>query len=217
MMPMKTRTPLPLRLLPVLPVLGLIVACGASPPPPAQAPAAPPAPSASAAASAPSAPSVVPRASTPAAAVTGLYDSLVALGLRGAPRAEQLAQLSPWLGAELTDLLRRARELHDTAAREAPGEKPPFNDGDLFSSLFEGPSSFTVLEPAAPAADGRQRVPVRFSYGTAADATTWTDQVVVRREGEAYVVVDVGYGGDWDFANRSSLVTALQSALAPVR
>ena len=159
----------------------------------------------------------MPRASTPAAAVTGLYDSLVALGLRGAPRAEQLAQLSPWLGAELTDLLRRARELHDTAAREAPGEKPPFNDGDLFSSLVEGPSSFTVLEPAAPAADGRQRVPVRFSYGTAADATTWTDQVVVRREGEAYVVVDVGYGGDWDFANRSSLVTALQSALAPVR
>ena len=200
MMTMKTRTPLPLRLLPVFPVLGLIVACGASPPPPAQAPAPPPAPSASAAASAPSAPSVVPRASTPAAAVTGLYDSLVALGLRGAPRAEQLAQLSPWLGAELTDLLRRARELHD-----------------LFSSLFEGPSSFTVLEPAAPAADGRQRVPVRFSYGTAADATTWTDQVVVRREGDGYVVVDVGYGGDWDFANRSSLVTALQSALAPVR
>ncbi len=55
---------------------------------------------------------------------------------------------------------------------------------------------------------------VRFTYGHAQPPVRWTDTVVVVREGGRYVVADVRYGGDWDFANQGSLIAVLESAMA---
>jgi len=146
------------------------------------------------------------------AAVEGLYAGLVAHPVSGAPSPEELDALTPWLGEELERLLVQARTVHDLERERAPGEKPPFNDGDLFSSLFEGP---TVFDVGRARADGRGwRVPVAFTHVAPGGSTDWTDTVIVAKEAGGWVVVDLIYGGDWDFAMRGSLVANLRSGLA---
>ncbi len=183
----------------------LLAACARAPAP------ADPAPDAAAALAEPA----VEAVTTPAEAVGGLYAALQATGLRGAPTAEQLAQLGRWLDPSLRDLLRDARRVHDEARAAAPSEKPPFNDGDLFSSLFEGPSAFQVVAVEAPAQDASRRVTVAFTHGELPNVTRWQDYVLVRPGDGGFRVVDVEYGGQWDFANRGSLVQSLRAGLAP--
>lgn len=183
----------------------LLAACNRAP-----APAGPsPAPSAAAPEAA------APAAATPADVVGGLYGALAASGLRGAPTAEQLAPLERWIDPSLRDLLREARRVHDEARAAAPTEKPPFNDGDLFTSLFEGPSAFQIVSVEAAAQDGSRRVTVAFTYGELPNVTRWEDHVIVRPGDGGFRVVDVEYGGKWDFANRGSLVQSLRAGLGP--
>jgi hypothetical protein len=153
-----------------------------------------------------------PQRQAAVAAVEGLYAELAAHPVSGAPSTEELDALTPWLGEELERLLVQARAVHDLERERAPGEKPPFNDGDLFSSLFEGPTAFDV-GPAR--ADGRTwLVPVMFTHGAPGGSTDWTDTVIVANEAGGWVVVDLIYGGDWDFAIQGRLVANLRSGLA---
>jgi hypothetical protein len=153
-----------------------------------------------------------PERQAAVAAVEGLYGELAAHPVSGAPSTEELDALTPWLGEELERLLAKARTVHDLERERAPGDKPPFNDGDLFSSLFEGPTAFDV-GPAS--ADGRTwRVPVAFTYVAPGSSTDWTDTVIVAKEAGGWVVVDLIYGGDWDFAMRGSLAANLRAGLA---
>jgi hypothetical protein len=181
----------------------LLAACDRAPVPATQQPA-------SAAAEA-----AAPAAATPAEVVGSLYSALRSTGLRGAPTAEQLAQIERWLDPSLRDLLREARRVHDEARAAAPTEKPPFNDGDQITSLFEGPSGFQVIAVEAPAQDASRRVTVSFTYGALPNVTRWQDYVIVKPGEGGFRVVDVQYGGNWEFGNRGTLVQSLRAGLAP--
>ena len=104
------------------------------------------------------------RADSPAApelpgrAVRAFYAERQRLGVAGAPNAEQLAALAPLVSDTLRALLDAARRLRDAESARAPEEKPPFVEGDLFSSLFEGPTAFAVDTSALG-----PRVPVRLT------------------------------------------------------
>ncbi|MGE0440175.1 MAG: hypothetical protein AB7L66_10680 [Gemmatimonadales bacterium] len=144
------------------------------------------------------------------AAVAGLYRTVIRLRLAGAPTAAQLDSLAPYLSSGLRADLDRARRLRETEEQAHPGDKPPFADGDLFSSLFEGPTAID----AVVGADDRFVAHLRDERPT--PAVSWTDTVVVVDEGGRPAVDDVRYGGTWDFANRGSLRAALaESAGAP--
>lgn len=196
-------------------LLPTIVACGRTPPPAAPE-AAPAAPAASA-----SAPAVALPAAAPEIVVADLYAALGTLRPSGAPTDAQRMSLAPLLSSELTGLLQRADAARSTARAAAPTEKPPFTDGDLFSSLFEGPTAYAVGKAVsgADAPGGRLgdlRVPVTLSHVTDAAAgrsVTWTDTVLLREENGRFVVADIAFGGDWDFANKGSMVSALRAGL----
>jgi len=198
-------------------ILPVLVACGRSPSPaPADASATPPA-----------APAAVPAdtAPLPAAApervVADLYTALAAQRPSGAPTDAQRAVLAPLLSAELTGLLQRADAARSAARAAAPSEKTPFTDGDLFSSLFQGPTGFAVGAPVSGAYVpggrlGDVRVPVtltRAADPAGGKATTWTDTVLLREENGRFVVADIAFGGDWDFANKGSMISALRAGL----
>jgi hypothetical protein len=146
-----------------------------------------------------------------AAAVNALYTRLIANRVSGAPGTAQLSELRPFLSDTLHTLLAAARALSETEARQSPDEKPPFVEGDLFSSLFEGPTGFRIL--GTDAAAGRRNVRIEFTYAGAVPAERWTERVVTVREDGRWVVTDVEYGGDWDFAPRGTLRGTLEEAL----
>lgn len=147
------------------------------------------------------------------AVVRGLYTILIDSAVTGAPTAGQLAAMATFLSAELRSLLRDAAALRDAEAAAHPDEKPPFVEGDLFTSLFEGPASL-VLEASGAGAASR-RVVVRLTDDRPTPAVTWTDTVMVTEEGGRLVVADVRYGGTWAFANQGSLLASLHAGLHP--
>ena len=189
---------------------GLLTACGSKPA--AEAAAAPPA--------------ALPAAA-PELVVADLYAALAAARPSGAPTDAQRLTLAPLLTAELTGLLQRADAARSAARVAAPGEKPPFTDGDLFSSLFEGPTAFAVGKAvsAATAPGGRLgdlQVPVALVHtidpaAGGGEPTTWTDTVLLREENGRFVVADIAFGGGWDFANKGSMVAALRAGLGEPR
>lgn len=164
-----------------------------------------------------------PAEGTPATAVQRLYATLDSAPVFGAPTEDELRRLAPFLSADLTDLLRQARALREAAATLAPQEKPPFADGALFTSLFEGATTYAVgrdsllRDPtgAIPEDYADHLVTVRFTHAAPGDTARWEDQALVTRSGNRWVVADIRYGGRWDFAAQGSLVGNLRAALTP--
>lgn len=151
------------------------------------------------------------RGPNPSVVAQQFYDTVIAIGETGAPDSASLARLAPFLSDSLRTLLAEARRVHDAEALQAPDEKPSFADGDLYSSLFEGPTAATVAgEQATPPG---VRIAMRLSDGRANPPLSWTDTLMISKEYDHYVIHDIIYGGDWAFANRGSLRQWLAEAL----
>lgn len=153
-----------------------------------------------------------PAPETPAAAVHRFYSICREERLSGLPDARQLARLSGLLSARLAALIEAARAQQARFQREHPGEKPPFIEGDLFSSLFEGPTGFEV--GAVERSGDRARASMNFSHvDTPSPGQTfrWRDDVLLVREQGQWRVDDVEYRGDWPFAARGRLTRQLEA------
>jgi len=143
----------------------------------------------------------------------GLYSVVIDSQVHGAPTEAQLTAMSPFLSSELRELLHAATLLRNNDIENFPDEEPSFADASLFTSLFEGPTSLAIL--ADPAGADTRRLAVRFTYDRSPPTITWTDTVVVIEEGGRFVVSDVAYGGDWEYANRGTLLGTLRSPQEP--
>lgn len=142
-------------------------------------------------------------------AVTQFYTVLDAVGARRVPDAAQLTALRPYLADSLARVLDAARVVREQAEKSAPGEKPPFADGDIFSSLFEGRTA-TVVKDSLARGD-TTLVVVQFTNDTQKPPVNWKDTVVVLRQGEQFRIADVRYGTDWEFGFRGRLLDLLRA------
>ena len=84
--------------------------------------------------------------------------------------------------------------------------KPPFVDGDFFSSVFEEPKSFRVSRVVARPM-GIWRAYVRFRDDPS--GYSWEDSVLVVLEGGRYQIDDVLYSGAGPFNPPGRLSDAL--------
>jgi hypothetical protein len=85
-------------------------------------------------------------------------------------------------------------------------------ESDLFSSMFEGPTSFTMGDAES---QGDERiVPVRFMSARHLPAINWVDRVHVVRENGHYVVADVEYANHWHLGSNATLREALGGTAA---
>lgn len=154
----------------------------------------------------------------PAATPTGVVESFYSLRIEsktsGAPDMEELRTLAPYLSEELRGLLEQARKRHDADVARTPSDKPSFADGDLFSSLFEGPTSFKI--GADEVMGDVHRISLQFAYDRQQPVVSWTDKAVVKAENGKPVIADIEYGGNWEFGNKGTLVSMLKNALTPV-
>ena len=118
----------------------------------------------------------------------------------GLPTEAQLKILSPYFGPELAALFVKARKYQADYIKRYPDDKPPLIEGDLFSSLFEGPTGFEV--GPVERIDQRYKVTVRFSRVDPRDPKNvfrWKDSVIVERQGVRFVIENVEFLGDWPF------------------
>jgi uncharacterized protein DUF3828 len=144
--------------------------------------------------------------SDPAAVVTGFYQTYIKLSPAGLPSPAHEKELAPYLSRRLLKLMDGARAYQDQEAKAHPDEKPPFVDGCLFASLFEGPKSFKV--GGAVTEGSASKVKVHF---TADEGVAWDDEVVVIKEDGRYVIDEVVLSGIGQFNPPGRLSTNLQS------
>jgi hypothetical protein len=156
---------------------------------------------------------VEPRAFDPMVAAQTLIDRIEALEISGLPDDAQMQALAPLLAPELREAFEVARAWQrgeiERMQREGSEDKPPFVEGDLFSSLFEGAQSSRVLSVTGD--DARSVAQIERGYGSAADRVAWRDRAILRRAGDGWLLVDIEYGGDWAFqAGSGSLAQTLK-------
>jgi len=145
--------------------------------------------------------------STPQLTANRFYRTYLKLQVRGLPNDKQLKALSPFLSRDLQQLLEDARSAQAKYIREHPDDKPPWGDGDLFSSLFEGARSFRLGPPSIKGA--RAEVPVQLTYRDGGSISRWSDVLVLTRTGDGWRVWDILLKGEWAFKNGDSLRSVL--------
>ena len=129
----------------------------------------------------------------------------------GIPDAATRARIAPLLSPRLN------RGLGDAAAAEARfkaknKDSPPLMEGDIFSSLFEGPTAFQL--GACRGDDKIQRCAVSLSRQDPGKAPVrWTDTLVLANSG-GWKVDDIAYDANFAFGNTGTLSQMLKMAVS---
>lgn len=144
---------------------------------------------------------------SPGTAVIKLYTQLIKLKVSGLPNPKQRPAIWPLLTDDLKALLDARQREQDDFIKANPDDKPPFVEGDLFSSLFEGPQSFELGQTSL--VDRHAIVPITFTAADGDRTTRWTDTIVLAKSGGAWKIRDVRYGATWDFKPGTNLRAVL--------
>jgi hypothetical protein len=146
------------------------------------------------------------------AAANGFYSAFVgarSLAGGGIPDAATRARLQPLLTPRLN------KALADAAAAEARfaaknKNSPPLIEGDIFSSLFEGPTAFKV--GACKGDDKIQRCAVSLSrQDPGQKPAAWSDTLILANSG-GWKVDDIAYDANFAFGNTGTLSETLKMA-----
>lgn len=141
----------------------------------------------------------------PESTVKAFYSYRIKSALTGAPDAKQLGVLRQWLTPRLCAQLEKAGKERDAFVKKhGNSEKPPWCEGDLFSSTFEGPTSFEI---AGGAGDGKNSlVQVVFSFSQPGQKTfRWSDRIRLKRINGKWLIDDVVYDLPLEFGNSKTL------------
>lgn len=121
----------------------------------------------------------------------------------GIPEAPARTRLAPLLSAKLN------QQLADAAAAETRFQKknkqsPPLIEGDIFSSLFEGPTAWKIGACAGNAIAARCAASLtRQDPGQ--KPVSWIDTVVLVNQNGGWKVDDLAYDANFAFGNTGTL------------
>ena len=129
----------------------------------------------------------------------------------GIPNATGRARLAPYLSSALAKLLADGAAAETRFAAKVKGS-PPLIEGDLFTSMFEGATSWKL---GACAADGAgARCPVEFTHAEARQKpVVWTDTLMLANTPQGWRVDDIVYGANFQFGNTGKLTETLHTVL----
>jgi hypothetical protein len=143
---------------------------------------------------------------------SGFYGVYIALPHDGIPDNAARAKFAPLITPVLEKLLADGEAAEARYAKETRNQSPPIIEGDLFTSLFEGATSFKLGACVANGDSGHCAVSFVYNDKTA-KPTEWTDTVYLARTADGWRVDDISYGGHWDFGNKGRLTDTLKFAV----
>jgi hypothetical protein len=143
--------------------------------------------------------------------VDAFYNVYLTVRPSGVPSEKEQQKLKLYLSASLGKLLKGAAMAERKYSRTTKGEVPPLVEGDLFTSLFEGASAFTVLS-----CDSRTlSCLVEFSYLDPENksSTTWKDKAYLIKDSRGWRVDDIEFLGNWQFMHKGRLKELLKQVI----
>jgi hypothetical protein len=139
------------------------------------------------------------------AVARSFYEAVRAEPIHGLPTPTQLDRIRPYIGSALAESFTRAAAEQARFIRENPDEKPPWIEGDLFGSLYEGVSRWTLA--GTEEHGGNATTMVSLTFEGDGQKTAWTDTLVLEKQVGGWKVTDIRMGGDWAFQAGSSTLT----------
>jgi hypothetical protein len=162
----------------------------------------------------------LPSSNTPEDAAKEFYSIVMKVPKWGVPDENNLNFLAPSMSKRLTTLFRNALAYKKQFIKEKlPNDgmligqyKPPFSDGDCFSSSFEGATKFTIGKSTKIA--NKYRIDLHLEFDDTirpGKPIAWTDAIYVIKKNDRFVVDDMEFLGTWDFGNHGLLSEMLKS------
>jgi len=148
-------------------------------------------------------------------AAASFYGIVLGERTSGVPDVDMRARLRPVISPDLDSLLAQAAEAERRHAERVNNEEPPYMQGDIFTSLFEGATGYEVT-----GCDEKSEILIECEVQLAHDAeepVQWKDRVLLAAaptDPKTFLVDDIAYGGDWDFASKGTLKEALRAVIA---
>ncbi|MEQ8281280.1 MAG: hypothetical protein RIC04_00425 [Parvibaculum sp.] len=151
-----------------------------------------------------------------AEAAAKFYDIRLSERSGGVPEGDFRTQLRPVVSSTLDSLFAQAAEAERRHAARTGNSEPPYLQGDIFSSLFEGATGYEIgkCETDEKALTATVICDVLLVHDTEDEPVQWTDRVVLVSDNGRWMVDDIRYGGDWDFASKGSLQPTLKAVIA---
>ncbi len=140
---------------------------------------------------------------------TQFYRTCLKLKISGLPNVKEAKLLAPFLSQDLQKLLQSAKQKQTKFIKEHPDEKPPWIEGDLFSSSFEGAHGYRIGTPALQ--NKRVEVPIHLFYRDGKKLIQWSDTLALTRTNKGWIVSDILYKATWDFKPGTSLRGVLEA------
>jgi hypothetical protein len=131
------------------------------------------------------------------------YQVYLKLNPRGLPTELQMRSFEPLLSRELVELISHDRSEQQKFIREHPDEKPPWIEGNLFASCYEGVSSYSLGAPTFN--DGKASFPVYLTFREGKQEVRWLDVLVLERANTEWRVWDIFLNAPWPFRSGPSL------------
>src|SRR5690554_2905975 len=153
-----------------------------------------------------------------ASAISAFYDIVLSERQGGVPDMEMRTRLRPVISPELDRLLGQAAEAERRHTERTNNSEPPYLQGDIFSSLFEGATAYEVGTCELEETGGSlfTRCDIMLVH-EADEPVQWKDRVILSAYGgpddRRWLVDDIQYGGDWDFAPKGSLKALLRGVI----
>ncbi|WP_034298374.1 DUF3828 domain-containing protein [Herbaspirillum sp. RV1423] len=143
--------------------------------------------------------------------ISGFYQQHLKTHSPGIPGADELKQLQPFVSQALFKLLSQASETEAKYHAAATEPVPPLIDGDLFTSLFEGATSFKL--DSCESEDNRASCHVRFTHagGNGGDDEKWKDKLLLVKENNQWRIDDIEFLGSGQSSQREYLSDTLSS------
>jgi len=150
----------------------------------------------------------------PESLVRQFYDWRFKSQFTGVPEMATLKVAELFLSSELICLLDRARDYRSRFVKNYPTDKPPFIEGDMFTSLFEGANRYKLESVKVNGENAIVQLHFYHDQGAQKDKAGWRDTVLLRQKNHQWRITDIQYGGQFDFGNSGSLRLNLYDELS---
>lgn len=117
--------------------------------------------------------------------------------IQGLPNDEQLRRIAPHVSPGLVAAFRQAAIMRDREAAANPDEKPPFVEGDLFSSLTEGATSWKLGKSDTPPGVLPSIEVLQGYKDQQGNSEDWVDKYVFLPHNGTWILEDILMGGEW--------------------
>lgn len=145
-------------------------------------------------------------------ATEDFYAAYLKLSHGGVPDTAGMASITPLISPALKTLLDDAAKVEDAHTKATNNEEPPYLEGDIFTSTFEGANEFKVGTCKMTPTGGE--CTVALTYDPKGKPVKWNDTVVLTADKSGARVDDIVYGGNWDFGNKGKLSDTLKGVIA---